>query len=276
MVNRMSHYPPITPHLAIDDVAAALEFYPRAFGADRAAPAVPAGRVDRARRAGPERRAGHPRRGDPGSTAWSRRTRTVRSRSRSRCPWTTSTPRTERAIEAGATGMSEPADQFHGDRTAALRCPFGHKWILQKHLRDVSPDEAQRLLTEMMSGAYVCPCGRVARGGAQGRRGRPPVPAGPPPTRAGPGRRRRPLLVGRVVAARGHPPRPGRDLAPVRPPHRRGGRRLAAGRGHPPVRGPAGRRRPRGQRPPAAGGAERAHRTPTGPADRPAGCRWPR
>src|ERR1044072_5735387 len=29
----MSHYPPITPHLAIDDVAAALEFYPRAFGA---------------------------------------------------------------------------------------------------------------------------------------------------------------------------------------------------------------------------------------------------
>ena len=29
----MSHYPPITPHLAIDDIAAALEFYPRAFGA---------------------------------------------------------------------------------------------------------------------------------------------------------------------------------------------------------------------------------------------------
>ena len=49
--------------------------------------------------------------------------------------------------------MSEPADQFHGDRTAALRCPFGHKWILQKHLRDVSPEEAQQLLTEMMSGA---------------------------------------------------------------------------------------------------------------------------
>ena len=51
------------------------------------------------------------------------------------------------------TGTSEPADQFHGDRTAALRCPFGHKWILQKHLRDVSPEEAQAQLTKMMTGA---------------------------------------------------------------------------------------------------------------------------
>ena len=58
-----------------------------------------------------------------------------------------------RALDAGATGMAEPADQFHGDRTASLRCPFGHKWILQKHLRDVSPEEAQQLLTDMMSGA---------------------------------------------------------------------------------------------------------------------------
>ena len=29
----MSHYPPITPHLAVSDVAAALDFYPRAFDA---------------------------------------------------------------------------------------------------------------------------------------------------------------------------------------------------------------------------------------------------
>ena len=30
----MSHYPPITPHLAITDVAGALDFYARAFGAE--------------------------------------------------------------------------------------------------------------------------------------------------------------------------------------------------------------------------------------------------
>ena len=58
-----------------------------------------------------------------------------------------------RAVEAGATSMSEPADQFHGDRTAAVRDPYGHKWIFQTHLRDVSQQEQQRLLTEMMSGS---------------------------------------------------------------------------------------------------------------------------
>ena len=30
----MSHYPPITPHLAITDVASALDFYAKAFGAE--------------------------------------------------------------------------------------------------------------------------------------------------------------------------------------------------------------------------------------------------
>jgi PhnB protein len=56
----------------------------------------------------------------------------------------------ERAVGAGATSMSEPADQFHGDRTASVRCPYGHKWNLATHLRDVSPAEQQRLLTETM------------------------------------------------------------------------------------------------------------------------------
>lgn len=47
--------------------------------------------------------------------------------------------------------MSEPADQSHGDRAAAVRCPYGHKWILTQHLRDGPPAEQQRLLTELMS-----------------------------------------------------------------------------------------------------------------------------
>jgi PhnB protein len=33
-----------------------------------------------------------------------------------------------------------------------VRDPFGHKWILGQHLRDVSPEEQQRLLDEMMGG----------------------------------------------------------------------------------------------------------------------------
>ena len=46
-----------------------------------------------------------------------------------------------RAVEAGATLVREPADQFSGDRAALLADPFGHLWSLHTHLRDVSPEE---------------------------------------------------------------------------------------------------------------------------------------
>lgn len=45
------------------------------------------------------------------------------------------------AVAAGATIESEPADQFHGNRTASLRDPFGHRWMLATPIEDVSPDE---------------------------------------------------------------------------------------------------------------------------------------
>jgi uncharacterized glyoxalase superfamily protein PhnB len=34
------------------------------------------------------------------------------------------------ALAAGATGEREPADQFHGNRNAVVRDPFGHRWML--------------------------------------------------------------------------------------------------------------------------------------------------
>lgn len=33
-----------------------------------------------------------------------------------------------RAVGAGATGITEPANWFEGFRQAAVRCPFGHRW----------------------------------------------------------------------------------------------------------------------------------------------------
>lgn len=149
----MSHYPPISPHLAIDDVAAALEFYPRAFGAkERARLSMPDGSVAHGEleldngglvtlgAAIPAFGLVAPDPAQPVQVAITLAVPDVDAAY-------------ERAIEAGATSMAAPADQFHGDRTAAVRCPFGHKWILMQHLRDVSPEEAQRLLTEMMSGS---------------------------------------------------------------------------------------------------------------------------
>lgn len=50
------------------------------------------------------------------------------------------------AAAAGAEVLREPADQFHGDRTAHLRDPYGHTWIFLTHLEDVSAEEVERRL----------------------------------------------------------------------------------------------------------------------------------
>jgi PhnB protein len=147
----MSHYPTITPHLAITDVEAALDFYPKAFGAEeRLRLTLPDGSIAHAEiligdglvtlgAALPMYQLAAP---DPDEFV--------------QVAITVFGPdvdaRFEQAIAAGATPLSEPADQFHGDRTASVRCPFGHKWILATHLYDVSPEEQQRLLTEIMGG----------------------------------------------------------------------------------------------------------------------------
>ena len=59
---------------------------------------------------------------------------------------------TEQAVNAGATLVMEPQDQFYGERTARVRDPFGHEWLLGSHIEDVSPEEMQRRFTAMMSG----------------------------------------------------------------------------------------------------------------------------
>jgi PhnB protein len=47
----------------------------------------------------------------------------------------------QQACEAGATVVRELADQFWGERHGQLADPFGHRWNIAQHLRDVSPEE---------------------------------------------------------------------------------------------------------------------------------------
>ncbi len=49
-----------------------------------------------------------------------------------------------RALEAGATSVSEPADQFYGDRNAGVRDPVGNVWWIATHQEDVAPDEMRK------------------------------------------------------------------------------------------------------------------------------------
>jgi len=50
----------------------------------------------------------------------------------------------QRALEAGATSLREPEDQFYGDRTGGVQDAFGNQWWLATHIEDVSPEEMRR------------------------------------------------------------------------------------------------------------------------------------
>jgi len=50
----------------------------------------------------------------------------------------------ERAIKAGAVVEKPVENQFWGDRTGSFVDPFGHKWTLATHVEDVPPDEMQK------------------------------------------------------------------------------------------------------------------------------------
>ena len=55
----------------------------------------------------------------------------------------------EQAVAAGATVRMELADQFWGDRYGQLEDPFGHRWSLAQHVRDVSEEEMQEAMKKM-------------------------------------------------------------------------------------------------------------------------------
>src|SRR6266568_5870663 len=50
----------------------------------------------------------------------------------------------KRALEAGAASLMEPADQFYGDRNAAVKDAVGNRWWIATHKEDVSPQEIVR------------------------------------------------------------------------------------------------------------------------------------
>jgi uncharacterized glyoxalase superfamily protein PhnB len=54
-----------------------------------------------------------------------------------------------RAVKAGARVTMEVADQFWGDRYGCLEDPFGHKWSVATHVRDVTPEEIRQAMKQM-------------------------------------------------------------------------------------------------------------------------------
>ncbi|HEX3141255.1 MAG TPA: VOC family protein [Rhizobacter sp.] len=55
------------------------------------------------------------------------------------------------AVAAGATQLTEPTDQFYGERGCRVRDPFGHTWLLGHSIEQVTPEEMQRRYTALLA-----------------------------------------------------------------------------------------------------------------------------
>ena len=55
----------------------------------------------------------------------------------------------DQAVAAGATATMPMTDMFWGDRYGQLSDPFGHRWSIATHVRDVTPEEMQQAVEKM-------------------------------------------------------------------------------------------------------------------------------
>ncbi len=56
-----------------------------------------------------------------------------------------------RAVAAGAKVVMPMEDMFWGDRYGIVEDPFGHRWSIGTHVRDVTPAEMQEAMKKMTS-----------------------------------------------------------------------------------------------------------------------------
>jgi len=57
----------------------------------------------------------------------------------------------KKAIELGATEVRPVHDQFYGDRAGTLQDPFGHIWTIGTHKEDLSEQEINQRMADLMS-----------------------------------------------------------------------------------------------------------------------------
>ena len=49
-----------------------------------------------------------------------------------------------RAVQAGATPIYEPQNNFWGTRSGLVRDPFGYRWSFNQKIEDLSPEEIEK------------------------------------------------------------------------------------------------------------------------------------
>jgi PhnB protein len=143
-------YHTITPYLAVDDAAAAIEFCKRAFGA-----------TERSRMPGPDGKIAHAEIEIGDSVIMTS----------DQFPQSSVKPPNELggatasiflyvedvdsvvqdAVDAGGTITMPVEDMFWGDRFGQVTDPFGHIWQIATHVEDVSPEDMEKRAQEAMA-----------------------------------------------------------------------------------------------------------------------------
>ncbi len=142
--------PAVLPHLVVDDAAAAIDFYIKAFGA-----------VEQGRVPGPDGKLIHAALAINGSSVMLNDDFPEMSGGKSMTPKALGgSPVTihlvvdgvdekfQKAVDAGATVVMPLEDQFWGDRYGVLRDPFGHQWSMGQPVREVSMEEIQEAMKQ--------------------------------------------------------------------------------------------------------------------------------
>ena len=130
----------VIPYLAVHDAKVAIEFYKKAFGAEEVVRMPhPDGRIAHA-----ELKIGdaHIMLADEFPEMGARAPKTVGGTPVTIMIYVPNVDQVvERALAAGATLDRAVADQFYGDRNGGVTDPFGHKWFVATHVKDVTPAE---------------------------------------------------------------------------------------------------------------------------------------
>jgi uncharacterized glyoxalase superfamily protein PhnB len=56
----------------------------------------------------------------------------------------------QKALKAGGKSLTEPTDQFYGDRSGSVMDPAGNRWFIATHIEDVSPADLKKRAAEFM------------------------------------------------------------------------------------------------------------------------------
>ncbi|WP_062988659.1 VOC family protein [Nocardia anaemiae] len=141
-------YPVVSPGLAIDGAAAAIDFYKNIFGAS-----------ERMRMPGPNGKIAHCELtfgnslimvGDPAPDMDFLDPKTVGGTPVNLYVYVEDADAAfSAALAAGAKELTPMTTQFYGDRSGAFEDPWGHRWTVATHVEDVPPDEMDRRMAEL-------------------------------------------------------------------------------------------------------------------------------